>query len=197
MLLFLLGLVLFIGTHAFTMARGPRKQAIAKLGEGGYKIAYMISSLVGITLIWVGYGAYRQSGYVQVWDPPTWTAHISLLLMIFSFILLAATYIPGHIKAKAKHPMLAAVKIWALAHFLANGDLGSIILFAAFLGWAVAAHISLKRRDFSPLAPAQALAVPQAGWRNDAIAVVVGLAAYVAFAFWLHPILIGVQVIGG
>jgi len=197
MLILVLGLVLFLGTHAFTMARGPRSAAIAKLGENGYKIAYSLASLAGIVLVSIGYGEYRASGYIQVWNPPTWTAHISLLLMVFAFILFVATYLPGHIKAKAKHPMLAAVKIWALAHFLANGDLGSIILFAAFLAWAVAARISLKRRAVSPLAPAQAIAVPQGGWRNDAIAVVVGLVAYVAFAFWLHPVLIGVPVIGG
>lgn len=197
MLIFLLGLVLFLGTHAFTMARGPRKAAIEKLGENGYKIAYSVSSLAGLVLLGIGYDAYRASGYIQVWNPPTGMAHLSLLLMVFAFILLAATYIPGHIKAKAKHPMLAAVKIWALAHFLANGDLGSMILFLAFLAWAVTARISLKRRAVSPIAPAQELAVPQGGWRNDAIAVGVGLAAYVAFAFWLHPALIGVQVLPG
>ncbi|WP_349371694.1 NnrU family protein [Salinarimonas sp.] len=195
MLIFLLGLVLFLGTHAFTMARGPRKAAVERLGENGYKIAYSVSSLAGLVLLGIGYDDYRASGYVQIWNPPTGMAHLSLLLMVFAFILLAATYIPGHIKAKAKHPMLAAVKIWALAHFLANGDLGSMILFLGFLGWAVAARISLKRRAVSPIAPAQALAVPQGGWRNDAIAVAVGLAAYVAFVFWLHPALIGVPVL--
>lgn len=197
MLIFLLGLVLFLGTHAFTMARGPRKAAIEKLGESGYKIAYSVSSLAGLVLLGIGYDAYRASGYIPVWNPPTGMAHLSLLLMVFAFILLAATYIPGHIKAKAKHPMLAAVKIWALAHFLANGDLGSMILFLAFLAWAVAARISLKRRAVSPMAPAQELAVPQGGWRNDAIAVAVGLAAYIAFVFWLHPALIGVPVLPG
>lgn len=197
MLILILGLVLFLGVHAFTMARGPRKRAIEKLGENGYKIAYSLASLAGIVLVSIGYGEYRAGGYVQVWNPPTWTAHISLLLMVFAFILFVATYLPGHIKARAKHPMLAAVKIWALAHFLANGDLGSMILFLAFLAWAVVARISLKRRDVSPIAPAQAIAAAPDGWRNDAIAVGVGLVAYVAFAFWLHPILIGVPVIGG
>lgn len=192
----ILGLVLFLGTHAFTMARGPRKRLVERLGEGGYKIAYSIASLVGIVLIWQGYAAYRVSdAYVQVWVPPIWLSHVSLLLMVFAFILFVATYLPGHIKARAKHPMLAAIKIWALAHLLANGDLGSMILFLAFLAWAVVARISLKRRPVSPLAPAQQVAAAPAGWRNDAIAVGVGLAAYVAFAFWLHPIVIGVPVV--
>ena len=196
MLILVLGLVLFIGTHAFTMARGPRERAVARLGENGYKIAYSVSSLLGLVLVSIGYGDYRVSeAYVQVWNPPIWMGHISLLLMIFAFILFVATYLPGHIKARAKHPMLAAVKIWALAHLLANGDLGSMLLFLAFLAWAVAARISLKRRDVSDLAPAKAVAAKPAGWRNDAIAVGVGLAGYVAFAFWLHPWLIGVPAV--
>src|SRR6056297_2117733 len=173
MAVLILGLVLFIGVHSFTMMRERRAAAIAKLGLNGYKGIYSALVLLGFVLIVIGFAQYRADGYIQVWWPPIWTQHLAALLVLFSFILLPAAYMPGHIKAKAKHPMLAAVKIWALAHFLANGDLGSIILFAAFLGWAVAARISLKRRDVSPLAPAQAMAVPQAGWRNDAIAVVV------------------------
>lgn len=197
MALLILGLLLFLGTHAFTMARGPRKAAIGKLGEGGYKVAYSVLSLAGIVLVSIGYGEYRAAGYIQLWWPPTGLRHLSLLLMIPAFILVAAAYLPGHIKAKTKHPMLAGVKIWAFTHLLANGDLGSILLFGAFLGWAVAARISLKRRDVSPLAPAQAVAAPPAGWRNDAIAIAVGLVAYAAFAFWLHPVLIGVPVVPG
>lgn len=197
MAILILGLLLFLGTHAFTMARGPRKAAIAKLGEGGYKIAYSVLALAGIVLVSIGYGEYRASGYVQLWWPPTGMQHLALLLMIPAFVLFAAAYLPGHIKARAKHPMLAGVKIWALAHLLANGDLGSILLFGAFLGWAVAARISLKRRDVSPLAPAQAVAAAPAGWRNDAIAVAIGLAAYIAFVLWLHPLLIGVPVLPG
>lgn len=196
MLILVLGLVLFLGTHAFTMARDPRKQAIAKLGENGYKIAYTVASLVGLVLIGVGLDGYRADGYIQVWNPPSWMGHIALLLMIPAFILFAATYLPGHIKAKAKHPMLAAVKIWAFSHFLANGDLGSMLLFGAFLAWAVVARISLKRRVVSPLAPARALAAAPSS-TNDAIAVVVGIAAYAAFAFWAHPALIGVAVLPG
>ncbi|WP_029030406.1 NnrU family protein [Salinarimonas rosea] len=197
MLILILGLVLFLGTHAFTMARGPRARLVERLGENSYKVAYSVASLVGIVLVSIGYGEARYDpANVQIWYPPTWLAHVALLLMIFAFILFVATYLPGHIKARAKHPMLAAIKIWALAHLLANGDLASLILFVSFLAWAVAARISLKRRPVSPLAPARAATAAPAGWRNDAIAVTVGLVAYVAFAFWLHPILIGVPVVG-
>lgn len=191
MFLFLLGLVLFLGMHAVTMARGPRAALVAWLGEGGYKALYTVVALIGLVLLWKGYGDYRASGYIPVWDPPTWTRHLALVLMLPVFPLLFAAYLPGGIKRRAKHPMLLAVKIWALAHFLANGDLGSMILFVAFLAWAVAARIAAKKRGD---AGGTLVAGPDAR-RNDLIALGAGLAAYVLFAFWLHPLLIGVAVI--
>jgi len=73
--------------------------------------------------------------------------------------------------------------------------LGSILLFGGFLAWAVIARISAKRRALSPGAVVSqhggAAAAP-AGWRNDAIAVSVGLVTWFVFAKYLHPLLIGV-----
>ena len=192
MTLLILGLALFLGTHAFTMARGPRAQVRSRLGEDPYKLLYSLASLLGLVLISVGYGQYRAGGYIPVWDPPVWTRHLALLLVWFGFVAFAAAYLPGRIKARLKHPMLAGVKIWALAHLLANGDLGSILLFGSFLAWAVAARISAKRRD--EVVPHGGPAAPPLGWRNDALALAVGTVAYLAFAFWLHPWLIGVAV---
>ena len=173
--------------------RQARAGLIGRLGEGTYKGLYSAVALVGIVLISIGYGQYRAAGYIPVWTPPVWTQHLNLLLMVIAFILLAAAYLPGHIKARTKHPMLAAVKIWAFGHLLANGDLGSILLFGSFLAWAVLARISAKRRD--PVRDHAGPVAAPAGWRNDAIAVAVGLGAYVLFAFYLHPVLIGVPVI--
>ncbi|HEX2556179.1 MAG TPA: NnrU family protein [Microvirga sp.] len=192
MTLLILGLVLFIGTHAFTMARGPRGRLRARLGEGPYKGLYSLLSLAGIVLVSVGYGAYRAGGYVPLWDPPVWTRHLALLLVWFAFVAFVAAYLPGRIKARLKHPMLAGVKIWALAHLLANGDLGSVVLFGSFLAWAVAARISTRRRD--EVVPHGGPAAAPAGWRNDVLALAIGTIAYLAFAFWLHPWLIGVAV---
>ncbi|HEY8382444.1 MAG TPA: NnrU family protein [Microvirga sp.] len=195
MTLLILGLVLFIGTHAFTMARGPRAAVRGQVGEGPYKGLYSLLSLAGIILVSIGYGQYRQAGYIPVWDPPVWTRHLSLLLVWFAFVAFVAAYLPGRIKSTLKHPMLVGVKIWALAHLIANGDLGSILLFGSFLIWAVAARISIKRRDEvvvhgGPVAPPR-------GFRNDAIAIAIGTVAYIAFAIWLHPWLIGVAVVPG
>ncbi len=188
MLILILGLIIFLGVHAFTMMRERRAEAIARFGETGYKGLYAVASLIGIVLISIGFAEYRASGYIQIWWPPIWTQHLALLLVMFAFILFPAAYLPGYIKQKTKHPMLAAVKIWAFAHLLANGDLGSMLLFGGFLAWAVMARISSKRRP-----GAGVVAKPKA--LNDVIAVAVGLAAYVAFAFYLHPLWIGVPVI--
>jgi len=193
MTLLLFGLALFLGTHAFTMARAPRRQLIKRLGEGPYKGIYSLLALAGVVLISIGYGQYRQAGYIPVWEPPVWTRHLALVLVWFAFVSLAAAYLPGRIKATLKHPMLAGVKIWATAHLLANGDLGSIILFGSFLAWAVAARISAKRRD--EVRPHDGPATASVGWRNDVLAVVLGTAAYLAFVLWLHPALIGVAVL--
>jgi uncharacterized membrane protein len=190
MTILLLGLVIFIGAHSFTMARGPRAHAIARLGEGAYKGLYSLVSLLGLVLIIWGFGAYRAEGYIQLWNPPVWTRHLSLLLVWPAFVAFAAAYLPGRIKGALKHPMLAALKIWALAHLLANGDLGSMLLFAGLLAWAVAARISTKRRD-EVLDHGGPAAAP-AGWRNDLLAIAIGTVVYLVFLFWLHPLLIGV-----
>jgi uncharacterized membrane protein len=191
--LLVLGLIVFLGAHAFSMARQQRAVVVAKIGAGPYKGLYSLVSLIGIVLISIGYGQYRQTGYIPVWDPPVWTRHLALLLVWFAFVCLAAAYLPGRIKRALKHPMLVGVKVWAMAHLLANGDLGSIILFGSFLAWAVAARISVKRRDEA--VPHGAPLKPPSGFRNDALAIVIGTVAYIAFVVWLHPALIGVLVL--
>lgn len=192
MALLILGLVLFLGTHAFTMLRGKRAGMIARLGPDRYRIGYTVLSLLGFALMIYGYGQYRAEGYIPVWNPPVWTRHLALLLTLFAFISLAAMGPrPSHIQAAVKHPMLLAVKIWATAHLLANGDLGSILLFGGFLAWAVAARISLKRRTDEP---ARKLPKPApAGWTRDIVAIVLGTVVWFVFARYLHPLLIGVN----
>lgn len=122
MILLVLGLALFLGAHAFTMAREPRAALIRRLGEGPYKGAYSLVSLLGIVLVAYGFGQYRAEGWIDVWYPPVWTRHLALLLVWAAFVCFVAAYVPGRIKAALKHPMLAGVKFWALAHLLANGD---------------------------------------------------------------------------
>lgn len=196
MALLILGLILFIGVHALTMMRQQRAQLMGRLGEGGYKGFYSLVSFAGFALIVWGFVSYRAGGYIPVWEPPRWTRHAAAALMLPVFPLLIAAYVPGRIKAALKHPMLAAIKFWALAHLIANGDLGSILLFGSLLAWAVVCRISQKsRRELSQVSAAQAPDAATAR-RNDIVAVVVGLVLYVVMMVWLHPILIGVPVVG-
>lgn len=190
LLVMILGLVLFFAAHIFTTKRKARAEAIARLGEGTYKILYSVVSLAGLALIVWGFGHYRATGMIPVWEPPVAFKHITLALMLPAVILVVASYLRGRIYATLKHPMLAGIKLWAAAHLLANGDLGSIILFGSFLGWAVYDRISLKYR-----ADAGAPPIPVGGVTNDAIAIAVGVVAYIALAFAFHPVVIGVPVV--
>jgi len=191
LLVMILGLVLFLGVHTLTTQREVRAQVIAASGEGGYKIGYTLVSLLGLALIVWGFARYRATGWIDVWYPPTAFKHLTVALMLPAVILVVASYIRGRIYTKLKHPMLTGIKLWAAAHLLANGDLGSIILFGSFLGWAVYDRISLKHR-----ADAGAPPIPVGGLTNDLIAVAVGIVAYLALAFAFHPAVIGVPVFG-
>lgn len=185
------GLMLFLGIHTLTTFRDKRAAVIERLGEGGYKIVYALISFAGLALIVWGFSSYRATGWINVWYPPVAMRHIVLALMLPAVILVVASYLRGRIYTTLKHPMLAGVKLWALLHLLANGDLGSIILFGSILAWAVYDRISLKRRE-DPGAPP----IPVGGIGNDLIAVAVGVVVYVALAFAFHPLVIGVPVIG-
>jgi uncharacterized membrane protein len=187
----ILGLALFLGAHTLTTQRELRARVIASMGEGGYKIGFALVSLLGLVLIVWGFGHYRAAEWIDVWYPPKALKHLAAALMLPAVILVLAAYIRGRIYNALKHPMLAGIKLWAAAHLLANGDLGSIILFGSFLGWAVFDRISLKRRA-DPGAPP----IPVGGPGNDLIAVAVGIVAYLALAFAFHPVVIGVPVFG-
>ena len=191
LLVMILGLVLFFGVHTLTTQRDVRARVIAASGEGGYKIGYALVSFLGLALIVWGFARYRATGWIDVWYPPIGLKHLTVALMLPAVILVVASYIRGRIYTVLKHPMLTGVKLWAAAHLLANGDLGSIILFGSFLGWAVFDRISLKHR-----ADAGGPPIPVGGTGNDLIAVGVGLVAYLALAFAFHPVVIGVPVVG-
>lgn len=189
MTLFFLGLAIFFGVHFYSAirSRAPENDIKARLGYGPYMGLYSIVSLIGFVLIIYGFGASRGAGLL--YTPPTWMAHLNLILMIPAMILLIASQIPtGRIKQMAKHPMLLAVKIWAVGHLLANGELNSVILFGSFLAYAVFDRIMVKRRgDIGP--------GPDAATNTtmDIVAVIGGLAVWALILVWLHPILFGVR----
>lgn len=187
----ILGLVVLLGAHVFVTMRGPRAALIKTCGEWPYKGLFSLISIAGIVLIGYGFGFYRANGPILVWSPPGWTRHIVEALMWPASILIAAAYIPGNIKRAVKHPMLAGVKIWAVAHLCANGDLGGIILFGSVLLWAGYDRMTLKHRS-DPGAPPIAVG----GAANDIVAIVAGTFIYLALGFVFHPIVIGLPGFG-
>ena len=191
MTILVLGLVLFIGAHVFVTLRAPRAAIIARIGEWPYKGAMSLVSLVGLIMIGYGFGQYRATGWVEVWHPPHWTYYITQILMWPASICVVAAYSRGNIWRRLKHPMLVGVKTFAVAHLIANGDLGSIVLFGSILAWAVYDRITLKRRS-DPGAPP----IPVGGQRNDTIALVTGTLLYLVLGLVFHPLVVGVPVFG-
>jgi uncharacterized membrane protein len=187
----ILGLAVFIGTHLVSTRREQRAALIARFGEGPYKGLYSLASLIGLLLIGWGFGVYRAAGYIPVWNPPGWTRHVTVALVWPSIIFFYAAYSPGRIKAVLKHPMLVGTKLWAVAHLISNGDLGSIILFGSILGWAVYDRITLKHRT-----DPGGKSMPAGGLRQDIVAIVVGTVIYLALGFLFHPYFIGVPAFG-
>jgi uncharacterized membrane protein len=188
MLKLVVGLVIFLGVHSIAIfAPGWRERMIARVGVSPWKILYSLVSIAGFLLIVSGYAAARAEP-VLLYQPPFWLRHVAMLLLLPAFPLLLAAYLPGRIKAAVKHPMLAAVKAWALAHLLVNGMVADVLLFGGFLAWAVLDRISAGKR---PQAPTTLRA---SATRNDIIAVVAGLGIYVLFVAWGHVRLVGVPV---
>jgi uncharacterized membrane protein len=188
----LIGLVVFLGAHSVRIfAEDWRSARVQAMGAGAWKGAYSLISIVGLALIVWGYGESRAMP-VELWQPPVWTRHLAALLTVPAFVLLAAAYVPGtRIKAAVKHPMVLGVKLWAFAHLIANGRLADVILFGAFLLWAILDFRAARRRDRATGAVYKAGPV-----LRDAIAIVVGLVAWAVFAMYLHAAWIGVRPFG-
>ena len=192
MALLILGLVLFLGVHSTRIvAEGWRTQMRARVGELPWKGIYSAVSIAGFVLLVWGYGLARQQPVV-LWTPPRGMNHLAALLMVIAFVLLVATYVPRNaIKAKVHHPMVLSVKVWSLAHLLSNGTLADVVLFGAFLVWAVFSFRAARGRDRA------ANTVYASGTASGtALTVGVGLAAWAGFAFWAHAALIGVRPLG-
>ena len=192
MAILILGLVLFLGVHSIRIvADGWRTATIGRVGELPWKAVYALLSIVGFVLIVWGFGLARQQP-VQLWMPPRGMRHLASLLTLISFVLVAAAYVPRNaIKARLHHPMVLGVKVWALAHLLANGNVAHVVLFGAFLVWAVLSFRAARARD------RRAHTVYPAGTpAGTAITVVVGAVAWAVFAFWAHGYLIGIRPVG-
>lgn len=189
--LFIAGLVLFFAVHSVSIVAEPwRDRMVSRLGEMRWQGLYSLVAIVGFALIVLGYDGARHASPV-LYRPPLWTHYVTLVLMVPVFPLLLAAYLPGRIRAAARHPMLLAVVFWAAGHLVATGTVIDAVLFAVFLLWAIADRVSLALR-----APREIRHLPAGRW-NDAVVVIVGLAMYAAFLGWAHNFFIGVSPLAG
>ena len=179
------GLILFFGIHLLPALAEKRSRLISRVGEGPYKVIFAFISIGGFVLIVTG---MANRDYISVWQPPIWTSHLTLVVMLPVFILLAAAYLPGNIKRFTRHPMLWGVTFWAVAHLLANGDLGAILLFGSFLAYSLFDMWSANSRGAEKSSTKRPLIY-------DAGLVFLGLGLYLLF-FYIHPYIAGVPVIG-
>jgi uncharacterized membrane protein len=196
MTLLLLGLVVFLGAHSVRIfAEGWRTAMIGRLGANGWKGLYSLASLAGLVLIVVGFGATRAQPAL-VWVPPVALRHVASLLNLVAFVMIVAAYVPGNaIKARLRHPMILGVKVWAFAHLISNQMLAEMILFGAFLVWALFDYRAARARD---RVSGEAAPVDRAGRAGPTVVtVVVGGLGWALFALWAHGLLIGVKPFGG
>jgi uncharacterized membrane protein len=189
---FIFGLVLFLGVHSVRIfADDWRTQTINRVGEKAFKGAYAVLALLGFVLIIWGFGVAREFPVV-LWTPPPGMRHGAALFNVLAFVLLMAAYVPHNsIKARVHHPMVLAVKTWAFAHLISNGNLAHVVLFGAFLAWAVLDFISARRRD-----RAQGIQYPAGTASATLLTVLLGVVMSGVFAMWLHGLLIGVKPFG-
>lgn len=182
------GLVLILGMHSVRIVAEPlRSAAIARLGLQPWRGVYSLVALAGLWLVVSGYIAARPAS-PALYHPPAWAHMATIVLMLVSMILLAATYVPGtHIRQWISHPMLLGTRVWAFAHLLANGRLADVVLFGSVLGWSIFAYHAARARDL-----ASGTRYPASGWSRDGVAVLAGVAGWIAILLYLHRYLAGV-----
>ena len=188
----LLGLIVFLGVHSVRIVADDwRTRARTRLGALPWKVFYSMLSLVGVGLMVWGFGLVRQQP-VQLWSPPFFMRHVASLLTLIAFVLMAAAYVPGNcIKASIHHPMVLGVQVWACAHLLSNGNIAHVILFGSFLIWSLLSFRAARRRDRT-----EKIRYPVGTTGSTGITAAVGVGAWIAFALWLHGLLIGVRPVG-
>jgi uncharacterized membrane protein len=188
LLAFLGGLVVFFVPHLFSAFRARDGEGLIDvIGRGPYMAIYSVISIGGfVAMIW-GYAYIKP--WIHLADPPSFMRHIAMALMLPAIVLIVAAYVrpTGFIRKAAKHPMLLAVKLWAFAHLLVNWDVGSLILFGAFLAFGVIDRIAVKRRGDQGAANAHANVL------GDLISLAVGIALYGLLVYELHYILFGID----
>ena len=192
MAMLIVGLVVFLGVHSLRIvADGWRTRMVARLGEKPWKGIYSLVSIAGFVVLAWGFGLARQHP-VLVYTTPLRLHHLNALFTLIAFVLFFAAHgPPSHFKAALGHPMYAGVAVWALGHLLSTGMLHDVVLFGAFLVWAIAGFTAGRRRDHR-----DGVVYPPGTLRGDLVPVAIGVAAWAVFAFWLHLKWIGIAPFG-
>ena len=188
MTLLYIGILLFGGLHLFSILAAPvRNRLKAWWGENAYKGVYSIVSLIGIGLMFWGYGQTRGNGEM-LYVPITGAKHVTMLLVLLGFICISAFHGKGYIKLWLQNPFSIGVSLWAIGHLLANGKTAVVLIYVSFLVLALLDIASnMLRRNW-------AIFEPRA--RSDVIAIVVGLIIYALLLLVFHPYVLGVRVVG-
>jgi uncharacterized membrane protein len=164
---------------------------IRRLGRGLWKAVYSLVSIAGFVVLVIGFHQARQESMV-LYVTPDWMKHVTAILMMLAMILFVAAYIPKNwFKARFHHPQLLSVKTWAVAHLLSVGVVADVVLFGAFLAWAVVDFIVSRRRDRE-----NNVVYPPGNAIGTTITIAAGLVAWSVFALLLHGPLIGVRPLG-
>ena len=145
MVLLILGIALWFAAHGFKRFAPERRAAMGEKGKSLVAIAILASLIMMII-------GYRNAAFIAIWTPPAFLTHVNNLLMVLAVVLFAMSATKGRMSGKMRHPMLTAVKTWAVAHLLVSGDLASIILFGGMFGWALWSVIRINRaEEWTPL----------------------------------------------
>ncbi|MFO7770830.1 MAG: NnrU family protein [Roseovarius gahaiensis] len=167
----ILGLILWSAGHFFKRAAPDMRAGMGNAGKG---VAALII-VVGLVLMVIG---YRGAEFVNLWYPPVWTVHLNNLLMLVAVFVYGMSATKGRLRGKMRHPQLTAVKIWAVAHLIVNGDLASVVLFGGLLAWAVLEVVVINRtQEWERPAPGPA--------RKDILLVLITLVMFGVIS-WIH-----------
>ncbi|MCC1491549.1 NnrU family protein [Cognatishimia sp. F0-27] len=158
------GLALWIVAHLFKRIAPDARAQMGDRGRGLVTVLIIVS--LGL-MIW----GYRGAEFIPVYTPPLWTVHLNNLLMLVAVFVFGMSATTGRLRGKMRHPQLTAVKIWAVAHLLVNGDLASVLLFGTLLAWAVAEVVIInKSEEWVRPEPGEA--------RKDVVLVIITLVAF-------------------
>jgi uncharacterized membrane protein len=185
MTMLVLGVLLWSVAHLFVAwAPDARRTLIGSIGEGPYKGLFSLVLVGALVLIVLG---WRATPPTSVWLPPPGMRHATMLLVPIAVILFISARAPTDIKQIIRHPQLTGVKLWAVAHLLANGETRSIVLFGGLLAWAVLEVIFINRRDGARVKPARV------GGLKTTISALIGLLIAGGLIF-AHPWFAGMPV---